>query len=116
MVRAYDKLGDYKKVLAYAKNIENHSDFKKSNTQFLYGKALAQLDQFSEAEIQLDQINRTYTNYEERLAFAKLLMDNEKKAKGMEILNELSAESKHIVKQNSRKYRATFTEVEKLLS
>lgn len=116
LVRAYDRVGKYKKVLTYAENIKNHNEFIKSNTQFLYGKALAQLDRFDEAEIQLEQINRTYTNYDERLAYAKLLNDNGKQAKAIDILNELSTESKHIVKQNSRKYSATFAEVEKLLN
>ena len=114
LVRAYDKVNNYKKVIMYAENIESHGEFKKSHTQFLYGKALVKVGRFNEAESQLEQINSSFTNYEERLAYAKLLLDNGKQAKGMDILNELSSESKHIVKQNLRKYRATFSEVEKL--
>ncbi|WP_117882792.1 hypothetical protein [Aureibaculum luteum] len=114
LVKAYDKVDNYKKVIMYAENIESHGEFKKSNTQFLYGKALVKAGRFYEAEPELEQINSSFANYEERLAYAKLLLDNGKQAKGMDILNELSSESKHIVKQNLRKYRATFAEVEKL--
>ncbi|MBJ2172748.1 hypothetical protein JBL43_00770 [Aureibaculum sp. A20] len=116
LVRAYDKLGNYKKVIMYAERIKSHGEFKKSHVQFLYGKALAKTDRFNEAQTQLEQINSSYTHYEERLAYAKLLLANGKHVNGMEILNELSSESKNIAKQNLRKYKATFAEVEKLLN
>tara|TARA_R110002073_G_scaffold139232_2_gene289284 strand:- start:60145 stop:60741 length:597 start_codon:yes stop_codon:yes gene_type:complete len=116
LVLAYDRLGDADKVVSYAEKIQDHVEFKNSNTQFLYGKALAALDRFKDAEKQLVQINNSYANYEERLEFAKLLIANDKATKGNTILNELFEESKQIVKQNLRKYSATFAEVEKLRS
>ncbi|WP_242202540.1 hypothetical protein [Aestuariivivens insulae] len=115
LVEVYFLVEAYDKVVDYGNRILNHSEFKKSRTQFIYGLALEKLGDFEKAEDNLRQIDIRYSFYEERLILAKFLMSRHKTDDAKEILDELQKESQHMTKFNKRQYRPTILEAEKLL-
>ncbi|SFD16756.1 hypothetical protein [Algibacter pectinivorans] len=115
LIEAYFNIQDFNQVVFYAETIKNHSEFKKSRTQFLYGLALEQLGKLEAAEANLRTIDVRYSFYEERLILAKFLISNQKTEDAKAILNAISTESSHMTKQNQKLYRTTILEVEKLL-
>ncbi|XMO87207.1 hypothetical protein AAFN75_02755 [Algibacter sp. AS12] len=115
LIEAYFNIQDFNQVVFYAETIKNHTEFKKSRTQFLYGLALERLGKLEVAEANLRTIDIRYSFYEERLILAEFLISNQKTEDAKEILKDISTESSHMTKQNQRLYRATILEVEKLL-
>ncbi len=115
LIEAYFNIEDCESVVLYAEKIKEHSEFKKSRSQFLYGLALERLGKFDEAETNLRSIDIRYSFYNERLIFAKFLISRKKETEAKEILEEIYTESQHMTKPNKRLFRVTIQEVEKLL-
>ena len=115
LVLCYFQLKDYTGVIEQAEYIKDKSEFKGSKQQFCYGLALNELGKTDEAEAQLKQIDRPYSNYNERLELAKFYIENNRANEGKDLLNEISTESKHMTKPNRRIYRTTIAEVERLI-
>ncbi|MFP4845385.1 hypothetical protein [Winogradskyella sp. PE311] len=115
LVLCYFHLKDYDGVTEYAESIQDKIIFKGSKQQFCYGLALKDLGKMKEAEVQLKQIDRPYSNYDERLELAKFYLENNRIAEGKTLLKEISEESDHMTKPNRRIYKATIIEVERLL-
>ncbi len=115
LIASYFELNDYENVLLYSEKIKNNPEFEKSITQFLYGLTLDKLGRTEEAEVAMRKIDIRYSNYNERLILAEFLLGKGKKDDAKEILLEISIESQHMNKDNRRIYRATITQVEKLL-
>ena len=115
LVLCYFQLKDYTGVLEHADVIKDKSEFKGSKQQFCYGLALKELDRIEDAQAQLEQIDRPYSNYDERLELAKIYLENDRAAEGSELLNEIYSESQNMTKPNRQIYKATIAEVERLL-
>lgn len=115
LVLCYFQQQDYNAVVEHAEAIRSKPLFKGSKQQFCYGMALKELGKIEKAEVELKQIDRPYSNYAERLELAKFYMDNEKHEEGKALLDEILLESKIMTKPNQRLYKATITEVERLL-
>lgn len=115
LVLCYFQMEDYEAVVVQAKKIADKSEFVGSKQQFCYGLALKELGRVEDAETQLKQIDRPYSNYHERLELAKFYLENGRTSQGVELLEEISAESLHMTKPNRRLYRTTIIEVERLL-
>ncbi|WP_282040732.1 hypothetical protein [Winogradskyella flava] len=115
LVLCYFQLEDYVGVAECAEKIINKSLFKGSKQQFCYGLALRELGQVDKAEEQLKQIDRPYSNYNERLELAKFYLANSRVSEAKELLEEISSESGHMTKPNRRIYKNTVNEVERLL-
>jgi len=116
LVLCYFQMKDYVAVIEHAEQIKDKSEFNGSKQQFYYGLALNELGKPVEAEAQLKQIDRPYSNYAERLALAKFYVENNRILEGKELLNEISTESKRLTKPNRKLYGATIVEVERLLA
>ncbi|WP_179319319.1 hypothetical protein [Winogradskyella helgolandensis] len=116
LILCYFQLRDYVAVIEQAEQIKDKPEFKGSKQQFCYGLALSELGKIEEAEAQLKQIDRPYSNYAERLALAKFYVENNRTSEGKELLNEISTESKRLTKPNRKLYGATIVEVERLLA
>ncbi|WP_458627430.1 hypothetical protein [Winogradskyella sp. PC D3.3] len=116
LVLCYFQLKDYNAVIEQAERIKGKSEFKGSKQQFCYGLALNALGRTDEAEAQLIQIDRPYSNYAERLALAKFYLENNRRSEGKELLEEIATESKRLTKPNRKLYGATIAEVERMLS
>jgi len=115
LVLCYFQLKDYVGVVAQAEKIMNKPEFVGSKQQFCYGLALKELGKVDKAETQLKQIDRPYSNYNERLELAKFYLDNNRNQEGVELLEEISTEAQYMTKPNRRIYRSTIVEVERLL-
>jgi len=115
LVLCYFHLKDYVGVVEHAEIIKDKSEFKGSKQQFCYGLALKELGKVEQAEVQLKQIDRPYSNYDERLELAKFYLENNRVSEGSELLEEIHIESQHMTKPNRRIYRTTIVEVERLL-
>ncbi len=102
-------------MVEHAKKIDSKPEFKGSKQQFCYGLALKELGKLENAEEQLKQINRPYSNYNERLELAKFYLEHNRTSEGRELLEEISTESQYMTKHNRRIYRSTINEVERLL-
>lgn len=115
LVLCYFQLKDYEGVIEQAEVLKSKSEFKGSKQQFCYGLALKELGKLEEAEVQLKQIDRPYSNYNERLELAKFYLENNRTSEGADLLNEIYSESQHMEKPNRRIYSTTIAEVERLL-
>ncbi len=115
LIECYFNIEDCEKVVLYAEKIIDHSEFKKSRSQFLYGLALERIGKVEEAEANLKAIDIRYSFYNERLIYAKFLLSRNKTSEGKEVLEEIYAESQHMTKLNKRLFKTTTLEVEKLL-
>ncbi len=115
LVLCYFQLKDYVGVVEHAEKIMNESEFLGSKQQFCYGLALKELGKVDKAEVQLKQIDRPYSNYNERLELAKFYLENGRNSESMDLLEEILTESQHMTKTNRRIYRSTIVEVERLL-
>ncbi|WP_299368222.1 hypothetical protein [Winogradskyella sp.] len=115
LVLCYFQLQDYEAVIGEAEKIAAKSEFTGSKQQFCYGLALKELGKLEDAETQLKQIDRPYSNYDERLELAKFYLENDRTIEGKELLEEISSESQYMTKPNRRLYRLTIIEVERLL-
>ncbi|MDO5977907.1 hypothetical protein [Flavivirga spongiicola] len=116
LIEAYFNIEDCETVILYAEKIKDHSEYKKSRAQFLYGLALERVGKLEEAEENLKQIDIRYSFYDERLIYAKFLLSRGKKDQAKEVLEDVHTESQHMTKVNKRIYRGTIFEVEKLLT
>lgn len=114
LIQSYFTIKDYKNVILYAEKIKDHSEFKKTRSQFLYGLALEKIGKLEEAETNLKEIDIRFSFYDERFVLAKFLIDRNKTQEGKDILDEIYNESQYMTKQNKRIYRNTIAEVEKL--
>lgn len=115
LVLCYFQLKDYVGVLEHAEAIKDNIEFKGSKQQFCYGLALKELGKLDEAEAELKQIDRPFSNYEERLELAKFYIEYDRTFEAKTILQDIYEESHHMTKPNQRIYRATIIEVERLL-
>ncbi|MBC3847331.1 hypothetical protein H8K90_13115 [Winogradskyella echinorum] len=115
LILCYFQLNDYAGVIGHSEAILSKPEFKGSKQQFCYGLALKEIGQLDKAEEQLKQIDRPYSNYNERLELAKFYLENNRTAEGKELLQEISAEAQHMTKPNRRIYRSTIIEVERLI-
>lgn len=115
LAHCYFHMKDFDKVLDYVKKIKNRPDFKGSTQQFYYGLALREKGMLEEAEIQLKEIDRPYSNYSERLELAKFYLENNRIKEGKSLLEEISNEAQYMTKPNRRLFRKTISQVEQIL-
>ena len=115
LILCYSQLNDYESVIKHAEAIYDKHEFKGSKQQFCYGLALKELGELQKAEEELKQIDKPYSNYNERLELAKFYLEHNRETEGKELLNEISTESLHMTKPNRRIYKSTIAEVERLL-
>ena len=115
LVLSYFKINDFDNAVICSKRIKENQQFTSSEAQFIYGLSLEKLGRLDEAETELRKVDKRYCNYEERFALAKFLNERGKQEDAREILNEIHTESQHINKDNKRRYKAIFREVEEYM-
>lgn len=114
LIKSYYATQDFDQVIALSDGLESHKEYEKSKVPFHYGLALAEKNRTEEAEAQLKIIDKPYSNYNERVAFAKFLRRMDKPNDAKEILEELHTEMQNMTSTNKRIYKNTILEVEKL--
>jgi len=106
--------GDFQTVVSDSEGLNNTGEFKKAQLQFPYGMSLEQLGRIEEAELQLKEIDKPYSNYNERLGLIQFLMRHHKEPEAKAILEEVHEEIQNMTKMNRKIYRTTILEIEKL--
>lgn len=107
---------DFEKAIECAERIKNSSKFNKSKASFLYGLALEQQGNISEAEALLSKFDAPYSRYQERLELAKFYIRNVKTDKAKELLNEIAAESEGMSKTSYRQNKILIRKAKELLA
>lgn len=107
---------EFHEVVSESEKLRGNPEFKKAQLQFPYGMSLEQLGRVEEAELQLKEIDKPYSNYNERLALIQFLMRHQKETEAKEIIDEVYTEIQNMTKMNRKIYRTTILEVEKLKS
>jgi len=115
LILCYFELDDFQNVIKHAEDISNKDNFKGSKQQFYYGLALNAMGKLKEAEVQLQLIDKPYSNYNERLELAKFYITSDNLEKAKILLTEIYNESQYMTKPNRRLFKTTITEVERLL-
>lgn len=115
LVVCYFQLKDFKNVIYHVEKIKMKPEFKGSKQQFCYGLALREKGQLEAAEVQLKEIDRPYSNYNERLELAKFYLENNRKQEGKSILEDINNEARHMTKPNRRLFKDTISEVNRIL-
>ncbi|MEM6721210.1 MAG: hypothetical protein AAF611_17910 [Bacteroidota bacterium] len=113
IISAMSQSQKYEEVIQLAEQIKNDHDFKNSKAQYIYGLALDKLGRIEEAEEHLKTIDQRYSNYAERLVLTKFYHKNGKRAKAVEILDEIIMESQHMTAHNRKTYRHVVANVKK---
>lgn len=113
MISAMSQSENYEEVIRLADEIKDAYEFKNSKSQYIYGLALDKLGRIEEAEQNLKGIDQRYSNYQERLTLAEFYHRNNKRAKAIEILDEIISESEHMTPNNRKTYRQVITNVRK---
>jgi len=103
-------------VIRYFKKLKNTKSTIKAATILHYGLSLNEIGDVESAEYQLKKIDKSYTNYNERLQLSEFYIDKNKSEKAKEILEEIFAESQNFTKDNKRFYRNTIHKVTSLLN
>ena len=116
LIKSYYHSKNFDQVILFSEGLENHREFEKSEIPFLYGMALAEKGRTKEAKVLLNLIDRPYSNYNERVAYSKLLLSRDKIDDAKTLLKELQVEMQNMTKMNQRIYKETILEVEKLIS
>lgn len=116
MIEAFYKKGDFAAIVTHAPHIQEHNSFKASRTQFIYGLALKEVGRIEDAEANLQVIDVRFSFYEERLIYAKFLIDIGKPQDAKAVLEALITEGRHMTTTNKRMYRKTIAESQQLLN
>ncbi|MEE9408955.1 MAG: CDC27 family protein [Polaribacter sp.] len=114
LIKCYFETSDFDKVIEITNKINLDKDFKESI--YYYGLALEEKGNIEAAEIQLKKIDTRYSNYDERIEFAKFLIRRDKSLDAKEVLEEILLEIKSMIKQNARKHRYIVSEAEKIMN
>ncbi|MFI2743866.1 hypothetical protein ACG2LH_14105 [Zhouia sp. PK063] len=115
LIKAYFKKDDYAKVLEYANKIKDKKDFQQTEFQFLYGVALEKHYDLMQAEEIFKKIDVRYSNYPERLYFAKFLKAQNRNQEAIAILEEIVLEGENMNRNNYRTYKYVVQEANNLL-
>ncbi len=115
MMEAAFNQNDFKAMVVYAEGISNHSEFKRSRAQFLYGLALKAIGDLKAAERHLSAIDIRFSYYKERVAFAEFLLEIDKAADAKAVLEAVISEGAHMTKQNKRLYKSALVQAQTLM-
>lgn len=114
IIKSFYYTKDFDQVIAYSDGLQDHKEYEKSEIPFYYGMALAEKDRAEEAVEQLKIVDRPYSNYNERVAFAKFLLRLDRTKDAKELVEELYMEMQNMIAANKRIFKTTILEVEKL--
>jgi hypothetical protein len=96
LVMAYFLTEAYPKAIEKAQTVLKDKDFQKSTARLYYALSLEKSHQKELAENELEALNVSYSNYEQRLAYGQFLIRNQQSQKAGEVFEEIIAEYNHL--------------------
>ncbi|KOY50954.1 tetratricopeptide repeat protein [Polaribacter dokdonensis] len=113
LAKCYFELKNYKKVVECADQIDLDKFFK--GTICIYAISLEKCGFNDKAEIEFKKTNIRYSNYPERLEFARFLVRQENKDDAKNTLDVIISEIDNMIETNKKKYKYIYKESVKLL-
>lgn len=114
LVISYYLINNLKNAISKGEIVKNNTDFKKSNGYYHLALSYAKTKQTEKAITIFDEMNAPFSNYNERLEFAKYLLTLGKTEKSKEILTDLLDESLRSSKSLKRENNHIFIESKKI--
>lgn len=114
LMQCYYALGRNQDLIQEAEPIKAHPDFIKSPVSFYYAKALDSEGRPEDAQPYFDQIDRRYSNYNERVALVEHYIDSNRLEKAIEIVDEVLAEAATMGKESRRMHKIAIDKAQKL--
>lgn len=106
---------DFSEAVTIGKRIETQTDFIKSNGFIYYAMALANSNKKDAAKAIFEMIDKPFSNYKERLIYAKYLIEIQEVDHAKTILKELCNEAIHASKPAKNEFKSTFNSAKKEL-
>ncbi|NJO90196.1 MAG: hypothetical protein HC831_15570, partial [Chloroflexia bacterium] len=105
IIRCYYLIEDYEKAVSWGNQIKNNREFIATDGHVAFAWSLFHLNNLEEAEENFIQMDCSYTNFSQRIEYARFLDKIEKKEAAREKLQELLAEYSHIGSAQKKYYR-----------
>ena len=115
LMEAYFYVKNYNEVIACFKELQKGKDKIKAKSIVQYALALDNLGKHDMALTEFEKINTNFSNYQERLEFAKYLTNNEDQKTAKSVLLAILEDANHFTKDNKRIYRKTIQQAKDLL-
>lgn len=107
-------LGDYESAIFYGDELKDNSDFTNSLQRVSYSWAFYELGQLESAEENFKQMNLAYTNYINRLEYARFLDLTNRNEECIELLEELLEEFNHMNATERKMKKRELNSIQKL--
>jgi hypothetical protein len=105
---------DFKAAIEYGTSLVPEKSFKNSESRIAFAWALHHAGQSNAAEVQFQDMNKSFTNYRHRLEYGKYLKETNQLEKLKEIVAELTEEFNQMKSQERRMYRHVLQEIKGL--
>ncbi|HYC83698.1 MAG TPA: hypothetical protein VEB86_00690 [Chryseosolibacter sp.] len=102
---------DYRDCVALGDSLRQEKTFRGASERLAYAWALYYEGHPEKAEATFQDMDRSYTNYNQRLEYCKFLVKTGRKAEAKEKLADLLGEFEHMKGPERRLYRALIAEV-----
>jgi hypothetical protein len=96
LIEAYYKTGRIEDVVRVAARLTNTLNFTKSTANFYYARALEQTGHPNEAEAEYKKMNHRFINYQQRYYYAMFLVNQNRSAEAMPVLETIHNEAEHL--------------------
>jgi len=114
LVNAYYLAGEFDKCEALGAEISNMKSFKNSVERISLAWSLHQLGKSNEAKAHFEDMNKTFTNYDQRLAYCDFLIATNDLSSAKELANELASEFEMMKGPERRLHRDSIRRVSNL--
>lgn len=112
LLKAYYLKEDYKSVVKMGEKLQNESHFVQSDEKIAYAWSLYFVGEKDKALKQFKEMDALFSNYKQRLEFARFLVETKEKEEAIDKLDGLLDELKHMSKSEQRMKRKIYSEIQ----
>lgn len=105
---------NYELAIECGQKLESEKQFKNADQRIAYAWALQRVGKTEQAHEVFKDMNRSFTNYNHRVAFCQFLIETNKLTALQNCLNELIVELEHMKGPERKLYRNTIPEIKDL--
>lgn len=114
LVKCHYKIEDYELSIYYAEKLTEDKDFAKSEEKLFYALSLVKISELEKAEDVFNQMDSRYSNYKQRMEFARFLHSQGRKDEALNKLDELLDEFNKMSPEERRNKRQKKSAVSKM--
>lgn len=97
---------DFSEVLALGRLLESDKEFRNSQARIAYAWSYHYTDQSDAAAAIFDDLNRSFTNYDHRIAYCQFLRETGRREKLQELVRDLMTELLQMSPQERKHHRS----------